>query len=282
MKTTYSFIAVVMLASASFGVHAGTEEIVDLPSNRVERSGWINVDESHRLSGSRLTPERLNSRVVVVHRWCKVCPKKIETGVKEFQNLSKRYAQLPFVFLTSYSPDAPHSRRSVEEALDRFGVTTPVYVGAAAAGVSVARKHRALYVVAGGLDERWSVRNDNTDIAALAKFLNAHRDDLLETSLRLAADNEPGRALVEMKRLKTLSPKKAAELKSLVAPLDTPMNRRMAEFEEKTASLMAKPQPDLKAAKALLSKLSDFAESAPDALKAEIAGLADDLQSLVR
>lgn len=244
-------------------------------SNRVVRAGWENVDAEHHLSGAKLRPEALNARVVVVHRWCIACP-GIDESVRAFQSLAKQYSDTDIVFLTSYYPANIHSRAEVDSAMRRYHVTTPVYVGAAPINVPCAHQHRAMYVVKGGGCELWSKMHDNTDIASLAQYLKANKNDLLEASLRLAAEHAPGRALLEAKRMKKLDPKKAKELKDVIEPLSTPANLRMAEFEEKAAALRAKPTAN--AGKALAAKLAAFAKKAPEELKDEIDELMMELE----
>lgn len=239
-----------------------------IASNRVARAGWLNVDESTHLSGRAYTPEDLNTRVVVVHRWCIACP-KIDNGVKEFQRLAKKYADTDFVFLTSYYPGAAHPRKDVIDTLKNFGVAGPVYVGAAAIGVPIAHDHRALYVVSGGTDEKWSLRVNNTDIASLDKFLKEHKDELIEESVRLASEVAPGRALMQVKKLKKSNPKLVVKLKSVIAPLDTPENRQLMDFEERVAALVAKHPVDHKAAKKLRDRIMDFSLKSSEAAKEE-------------
>lgn len=247
-------------------------------SNRVVRSGWMNVDESHYLSGRTWSPDALNARIVVVHRWCIVCP-KIDEAVKEFQNLAKQFADTDLVFLTSYYPEEKHSRTEVEETLKRLKVTTPVYVGVASMAIKWARRaHCSMYVISGGDEELWSKRTNNTDLKALTQYLKANKDELVEKSIRLAVTHAPGRALVQAKLLAKTNPKKAKELKSLTDPLNTSENRQMAEFEEKASALRVKP--NAAAVKALLAKLTAFAARAPEELKDEIDELTMELKAL--
>lgn len=246
--------------------------VEDSSTNRVLRAGWINVDDSHYLSGPVLTPEDLNTRVVVVHRWCLACP-DIDNAVKDFQRLAKRYADTDFVFLTSYFPGQAHSRQDVENALKRLNVKGSAYVGAASAGVRVAKDHRAMYIVEGGSNEVWSLRLNNTDMQELSRQLDTNRARLEEASLRLAAEYAPGRALVHYKKMKKANSKAAAALKPLIDKIDTPENRQMADFEEKSAAVLAKGSKALKDQKALREKLEKFAEKASDDLKDEIAAL---------
>lgn len=279
MKKTLAFL---LFAVALSGVSSAKVkgDLIECPlTNSVARLGWINVDDEHHLSGRALTPEDLNTRVVVVHRWCYACP-NIEEGVKSFQQLAKRYADTDFVFLTSYYPGAAHPRQEVENVLDRLKVFGPVYIGAASIGVRVAREHRALYVAEGGTNEVWSLRINNTDIKSLTKYLDSHRPQLEEASLRLAAECAPGRALNIAKRLKKSDPKTAARLRTLTDPLNTPENRQMAEFEDKVDALFAKKKPSAKDAKALRIKLIKFAEGASPALKDEIEALKVSLNSI--
>lgn len=246
-------------------------------SNRVVRSGWINIDESHYLSGPLRTPEALNSRITIVHRWCLACP-GVDGAVRDFQNLAKQFSDTDFVFLTSYYPDATHPRHEVDATLKRLNVSTSVYVGAAPIAVRCAVAHRAMYVVESGDTELWSMRLNNTDIKSLAQYLKKNMDALLEKSIRLAAVQAPGRALVQLKRLAKINPKKAKELKSVTDPLNTAANRQMADFEEKAIALRAKRNPS--AVTTFLAKLSAFSAHAPEELKDEIDALAAELGSL--
>lgn len=246
-------------------------------SNKVVRAGWVNVDEGHYLAGRALTPEALNSRIVIVHRWCIACP-DIDKAVKDFNLLSKQFSDTDFVFMTSYYPGSSHPRDQVDAALKKFKVSTPVYVGAAPVAIKCANSHRALYVVEGGDTEKWSLVNDNTDIDALAQHLRNNKSELMASSIRLAVDHAPGRAVLQMKRLAKINPKKAKELSSLVEPLNTPENRQMADYEEKAGALIAKPNPG--AVKNLLSKLRNFAKKAPETLSDEIAEITAELESL--
>lgn len=277
-KSLAILLAVVVLPAVSVAKVKG--DVIECPlTNSVARLGWINVDDDHHLSGRALTPEDLNTRVVVVHRWCYACP-NIEEGVKSFQQLAKRYADTDFVFLTSYYPGAAHPRQEVENVLDRLKVVGPVYIGAASIGVRVAREHRALYVAEGGTNEVWSLRVNNTDIKSLAKYLDSHRQELEEASLRLAAQYAPGRALNIAKKMKKSNPKKASQLRTLTDPLNTPENRQMAEFEDKVDALFAKKKPSAKDVKGMRIKLHKFAESASPSLKDEIEALKASLDSL--
>lgn len=275
LRRVFVIISLLMLPCA-LSARTEADEYVSA-SNRVVRSGWMNVDESHYLSGRTWTPEALNARITVVHRWCIACP-GVDEAVKEFQRLAKQYADTDFVFLTSYYPDGRHPRKDVEETLKNFKVTTSVYVGAAPMAVKCAREHRAMYVVESGDNELWSKRIDNTDIKSLAQYLRINKDELIEKSIRLAAAEAPGRALLQMKRLAKTNPKKAKELKGLTDPLNTNANRQMAEFEEKASALRIKPNAP--AAKALLAKLAAFAAHAPEELKNEIDELTMELKAL--
>lgn len=275
LRRVFVIITLLMLPCA-LSARTEADEYVSA-SNRVVRSGWMNVDESHYLSGRTWTPEALNARITVVHRWCIACD-KIDDAVKDFNALARQYADTDFAFVTSYFPDGRHSRKTVEGALKRFKVTTPVYVGAAPTAVKGTRNHCALYVVAGGDTEKWSMPKNNTDIKALAQYLKIHKDELVEASIRLAATEAPGRALLQMKRFSKENPQKAKELKSLTDPLNTNENRQMAEFEEKASALRVKP--NAAAAKTLLAKLTAFAAHAPEELKNEIDELTMELKAL--
>lgn len=272
MKILYYFLFAAAIVPSGVFANTSSDIIVDYASNRVVRSGWVNVDPTHYLSGRVLTPEELNSRVVIVQRWCMNCP-NIGPAVKEFQTLAKHYADSDFVFLSSYYPSAGHQRSIVEKIHKDYKITIPAYVGAASMGVSASREHRALYVVAGGMDEKWCVRCENTDIKALSKYLSDHADELAETSFKLLSESAPGRALLSAKRLKKLSPKKAAAYKDLIDPLNTAANRQMADFEEKVDALLAKVKPNTRDVKSLRDKVAKFASKAPDSLKDEIDAL---------
>lgn len=276
MLRRVSVIISLLMLPCALSARTESEDYISA-SNRVVRSGWMNLDESHYLSGRTWTPEALNARITVVHRWCIACP-KIDEAVKEFQNLAKQFADTDLVFLTSYYPDGLHPRKEVEETLKRLKVTTSVYVGAAPMAVKCAREHRAMYVVESGDNELWSKRIDNTDIKLLAQYLKSNKDELVEKSIRLAAAEAPGRALLQMKRLAKANPKKAKELKSVTDPLNTVANRQMADFEEKASALRLKPNAAAK--KTLLAKLTAFAVHAPEELKNEIDEFAMELKAL--
>lgn len=277
-KSLVFLLAIVIQPIISFARVKG--DVIDCPlTNSVPRLGWINVDDEHHLSGRFLTPEDLNTRIVIVQRWCMACP-EIDKAVEDFQSLAKHYADTDFIFLSSYFPGAPHQRKDVEESLKHHKVAIPVYIGAASIGVRASREHRALYVVEGGTEEKWCMRINNTDIKALSKYLTSHRDELTESSLRLAATHAPGRALSLAKKLKRSNPKKAAQLKSLIDPLNTPENRQMSDLEDKVDALFSKPNVNPKDLKNMRIKLDKFGENASPALKEEIKALRAALDSI--
>lgn len=265
MKRLFLILPFVLPLTLTAGVF--NQYVQDGLTNRVVQSGWMNMNEDHRFSGPTFTPAALNGRVVIVHRWCTAC-KNIDSAVAEFQNLAKRYADTDFVFLTSYFPNKRHPVFEVKDALKRNKVTGPVYVGAAAMEVPQSRKHMALYVVSGGKTQNW-FSADNTEMKGLERFLNAHRSELLEETLKLEVETAPGRALNLHKKVKRSDPKLAAKLTPLITTVNTPENRQMAEFEDKVALLREKANPPAREIEALREKLEKFTRSASPKLKDE-------------
>lgn len=268
------FLFVLSLSLAALADNAAPESkfIFDSPTNRVVRSGWVNVDSSHYLQGRKLTPEYLNDRIVVVHRWCLACP-KIEGAIKEFSSLKSPGGDV--VFMTSYFPGAPHSRDEVFKCMKVNKVQSSTYIGAAVESEKLTKLHRATYVILPGGEMVWS-KDHNVCIdelkSAIFKNLPEWRVKVIET----LADSRPGLALMRLKELKKLHPKAGPVPKEVRDKLENKFVISLADFEKTIAALLPKtPANKIKGIKARLEK---FNETCPEEYQGEVEKMLRELE----
>lgn len=245
--------------------------IFDSPTNRVVRSGWINVDSSHYLQGKKLSPEYLNSRIVVVHRWCAVCP-KIEGAIKEFANLKSPTDDI--VFMTSYFPDTPHTRDDVVKSLKDNKVKSSVYIGSAVAGQKITSLHRVTYVVLPGGEIAWS-KNHNTCIGELKNEMFKQIPEWRVKVINGLVDSRPGLALMRLKELKTLHPKAGPITKEIQDRLDKQEVRVLADFEKTLAALSLNSSSGK--IKGVRSRIEKFGDTCPEEYQGEVKMMLNEL-----
>lgn len=258
-------LAIVCLASL---ISFGEEEFyTDNPSNRVVRAGWINVDKDHYLSGPAESPEHLNAGITVVQKLCMVCP-KVEDAIKEYSALSAKFSGSGITFLTSYVPEAPHSKAEVDEFIKRKAIKTSVYLGAMAEAQKKNRKHRQLYVVGPSGEILWSAK-DNTEIDKLAKKLESNRVEWVIRSIEASAETKSGLALMLARRFKNTNPNEASRTKEILNRLQAlPSARQLADIEEKLEA--ARRKSDKKELLNLKAKLERLYKSCGEENKREV------------
>lgn len=192
-------------------VFAKQEFVFDYASNRVERSGWVNLDEAHHLSGHDWSPESITNRTVVVHRWCKHCP-GIGAGIRAFNDFSKKHPEL--ICMTSYYPGAPDPKDQVMRFIKDNKVKTPVYTGASHINAHYGKDHRALYIVTPSGEVPWEVSENGKDqVSTLTHEFKKHYEDCLLAEMRLTLDPNRKKQLKDV--FKKLYPKSTAKLKDI-------------------------------------------------------------------
>lgn len=246
----------------------GEEEFyTDNPSNRVVKTGWVNIDRSHYLAGPIEAPEHLNSGITVVQKLCMVCP-KVEDAIKDYSSLAAKFSGSGITFLTSYVPEAPHSKEEVNEFIKRKAIKTSVYLGAMAEAQKKNRKHRQLYVVGPSGEILWSAK-DNTEIDKLAKKLASNQVEWTIRSIEAAADSKSGLALMLARRFKNSNPNEASRTKEILNRLQaSPSARQLADLEEKLDG--ARRKSDKKELLNLKAKIERLAKTCADESKDEI------------
>lgn len=264
----FLFLMLSLFATFVYAANTNRVDVVyDSPTNRVVSCGWVNVDPTHYLAGAKTTAENLNSRVVVVHRWCIACP-KVEGAIKEFTMLSKQYDGTGIEFLTSYYPGSPHPRSDVMKAISSNKIVNSVYIGAAPQDLRLAHDHRALYVVGPNAQEVWSIKNNNIDIKELSKVLNEKKAELISSVIVANEETAPGLSLMLAKKYKKICREKNDDVERVIKTMTPKADvRSMADLEEKVEAYRKKP--DEKTRKTLIKKLQALSSKPDVASEAE-------------
>lgn len=163
-------------------------------SNRVERLGWVNVDEDGRIANKVITPEYLNERITVVLRWCYACP-GISESIPAFERLSDNFNGRDVEFIHSYYPGQRHAKSLVLKFVEKFAITNAVYSGAAPAEAGFRDMHRSVAVVLPGGKVVWSVSyNTLTNVKELETVLKENLNSWRRTSIETLWEENPAAA----------------------------------------------------------------------------------------
>lgn len=272
--TVYLLALSLMSAALADNTDHESSLIFDSPTNRVVRSGWVNVDSSHYLQGRKLTPEYLNDRIVVVHRWCMVCP-KIEGAIKDFSCLKSPGGDV--VFMTSYFPGAPHSRDEVFKCMKSNKVQSSSYIGAAVDGEKLTKLHRATYVILPGGEMVWS-KDHNLCVNELKSAIFKNIPEWRVKVINALVDSRPGLALLRLKELKKLHPKAGPIPQEVKDKLENKFVHALADFEKTIAALP--PKTPANKINGIKTRLEKFNETCPEEYQGEVKKMLDELELL--